>query len=73
MPRNPRSEELDLDGAFDLHTISDVKIVELAGRLFVRGGDCWDLDRTNSPTSARRGDGLENIRIWATPPKRLVF
>ena len=24
---------------------------------------CWDLGRTNSPTSARRGDGLEFIRI----------
>jgi len=24
---------------------------------------CWDLGRTNSPTSARRGDGLEYIRI----------
>ena len=34
---------------------------------------CWDLGRTNSSTSARRGDGLGNIRIWATPPKRLVF
>ena len=34
---------------------------------------CWDLGRTNSPTSARRGDGLGYIRISATPPKRLVF
>ena len=34
---------------------------------------CWDLGRTNSPISARRGDGLEFIRIWATPPNRLVF
>ena len=34
---------------------------------------CWDLGRTNSLTSARRGDGLRYIRIWATPPKRLVF
>ena len=50
-----------------------MKIVELAERLFVRRGDCWDLGRTNSPTSARRGDGLENIKIWATPPKKLVF
>ena len=32
-----------------------------------------DLSRTNSPTSARREDGLENIRIWVTPPKKLVF
>ena len=31
------------------------------------------MGRTNSPTSAKRGDGLRNIRIWATPPKRLVF
>ena len=46
---------------------------KLAGRLFVRGGDCWDLGRTNSHTSARRGDGLGFIRIWATLPKRLVF
>ena len=49
-----------------------MKIVELAGRFFVRG-DCWDLGRTNSPTSARRGDGLGYIRIWVTPAKRLVF
>ena len=28
---------------------------------------------SNSLTSARRGGGLENIRIWAIPPKRLVF
>ena len=34
---------------------------------------CWDLGRTNSPTSARRGDGLGFIRIWATPLNRLVF
>jgi len=34
---------------------------------------CWDLGQTNSPTSARRGDGFGYIRIWATPPKRLVF
>jgi len=34
---------------------------------------CWDLGRTNSLTSARRGDGLGYIRIWATPPRRLVF
>ena len=31
------------------------------------------LGRTNSPTSARHGDGLGYIRIWATPPKWLVF
>ena len=30
--------------------------------------NCWDLGQTNSPTSARRGDGLGFIRIWATPP-----
>jgi len=35
-----------------------VKIVELTGRLFIWGGDCWDLGRTNSPTSVRHGDGL---------------
>ena len=34
---------------------------------------CWNLGRTNSLTSARRGDGLEYIRIWATPLRRLVF
>ena len=50
-----------------------MKIVELVGRLFVRGENCWDLGRTNSPTSARREDGLEYIRIWATLPRRLVF
>ena len=46
---------------------------ELTMRLFVREGDCWDLDRTNSPTSVRHGDGLGYIRIWVTPPRRLVF
>jgi len=35
--------------------------------------NCWDLGRTNSPTSARRGDSHGYIRIWATPPRRLVF
>ena len=34
---------------------------------------CWDLGRTNSPISARHGDSLGYIRIWATPPRRLVF
>ena len=38
---------------------------ELTGRLFVRERDYWDLGRTNSPTSARHGDGLGYIRIWA--------
>ena len=50
-----------------------MKIVELVGETLCSRGDCWDLGRTNSPTSARRENGLENIRIWATPPKRLVF
>ena len=36
---------------------------ELTGRLFIREGDCQDLGRTNSPTSARHGDGLGFIRI----------
>ena len=35
-------------------------------------GDCWDLSQTNSPTSARRENSLEYIRIWVTPPKRLT-
>jgi len=34
---------------------------------------CWDLSRTNCPTSARYGDGFEYIRIWVIPPRRLVF
>ena len=50
-----------------------MKIVELAGETLCSRGDCWDLGRTNSLTSARHGDGLENIRIWATPSRRLVF
>ena len=29
--------------------------------------------QTNSLTLARQGNGLEYIRIWATPPRRLVF
>jgi len=41
--------------------------------LFVRERDCWDLGRTNSPTSARHRDGLGFIRIWTAPPRRLVF
>ena len=32
---------------------------------------CWDLGRTNSLT--RHGDGLGYIKIWAFPPKKLVF
>ena len=31
------------------------------------------MGQTNSPTSARRRDGLGFVRIWATPPNRLVF
>jgi len=34
---------------------------------------CWDLGHTNSSTSARHGNGLGFIRIWATPPNGLVF
>ena len=37
------------------------------------GYGCWNLGRTNSLTSARRGDGLRYIRIWTTLLKRLVF
>ena len=29
--------------------------------------------RTNSSTSVRLGNNLRSIRIWATPPRRLVF
>jgi len=29
--------------------------------------------QTNSPTLARQGDGLGYIKIWATPPRRLIF
>ena len=29
--------------------------------------------QTNSLTLVRQGDGLGHIRIWVTPPKRLVF
>ena len=29
--------------------------------------------QTNSLTSDRHGDGLEYIRIWTIPPRRLVF
>ena len=50
-----------------------MKIVELTGRLFVRGGLLGFGSNKYSPTSARRGDGLGFIRIWATPPNRLVF
>jgi len=32
-----------------------------------------NLGRTNSPTSVRHEDDLGFIRIWATPPNRLVF
>jgi len=31
------------------------------------------LGQTNSPTLARHEDGLAYIRIWVTPPRRLVF
>ena len=46
--------------------------MSLQGTLCSRGG-CWDLDRTSSPKSARHADDLRFIRIWATPPNRLVF
>ena len=35
--------------------------------------DLLGFVRTNCPTSAKHGDGLGYIRIWATPPRRLVF
>ena len=48
-----------------------MKIVELAGRLFVRGGivRIW----VEQIVPHRRVDGLGYIRIWVTPPRRLVF
>ena len=42
-------------------------------RLFDREGDCWDLGRTNCPTSVKHGDGLGYIMIWATIRRKLVF
>ena len=51
-----------------------MKIVELAGRLFVRAGIVGIWVEQIVPHRLDVGmDGLENIRIWATPPKRLVF
>ena len=45
----------------------------LQGNSFFEG-DCWVGCRTNSPTSAvKHADEHGNIRIWATPPIRLVF
>ena len=58
----------DLDRAHDLLA---VKKNELAGRLFIRGG--FVEYRTDSPTAARHGDGLEYIKIWATIPNKLTF
>jgi len=34
---------------------------------------CWDLGRTNSPTSARHEDGLGYIKILTISPRRLFF
>ena len=59
----------DLDSAYGL---SGLKKDELVGRLFVRG-EIVELVRTDSLTSARELNGLEYIRICATPPKKLVF
>ena len=36
-------------------------------------GNCWAGCRANGPTSARHGNSLGYIRIWATPSRRLVF
>ena len=47
--------------------------MSLQGDSLFERGICWDLGRTNGPTSARHGDGFGFIRIWATPPNRLVF
>ena len=58
----------DLDEAYDLPGVK----IELTGRLFVRGG-LLSCARTNSPTTARHEDGLHYIKIWVTPPRRLVF
>ena len=45
---------------------------KLAGGLFVRG-EIVGIYANKCPTSARHGDGLEYIRIWATSPRRLIF
>ena len=46
---------------------------ELTRRLFTQWEIVGNLGRINSPTSARHRNGLEFIRIWATPPNRLIF
>jgi len=54
------------------YAIPGVKM-SLEGDSFFEGEIVGNLGRTNSPTSARHGDGIGFIRIWATPPNRLVF
>ena len=51
--------------------VSMRKLLRLKAKCFTVS--CWDLGRTNSPTSARHEDSFRYIRIWATPPRRLVF
>ena len=65
----PRGEELNLNRAFGLPLWRKVSLQW--DSLFEDG--CWGLGQTNSPSSARHGDGPAYIRIWATQPKRLVF
>ena len=72
-PSSPHNETALEEGAF-LHTgkpSSEEELLKSQLLNYSTPPPYWDLGRTNSPTSARRG--LGNIRIWATPPKRLVF
>jgi len=61
--RVPQRSEEDFDGAyiFQVWRWSSKREDELTGKLFVREGNCWDLGRTNGPTSAIHGNGLGYI------------
>ena len=65
--RSQRSEE-NIDGAYGLPGVK----MSLQHHSLFEGG-LLEFMRTDSPTSARHGDGLGYTRIWASPPKRLVF
>ena len=47
--------------------------MSLQGHSLFDRGIVGNLGQTISPTSAGHGDDLGFIRIWVTPPNRLVF
>ena len=66
----PQHSKEDLDEANNLLGVK-IKLIVEAQTLYSRG--IVEIMRTNSPTSARHGDDLGYIRIWATPSRMLAF